>query len=328
MANAMASANFPEPLMSQTAAPLFTLVIETYNLLEGTDRDRFQRMLGFAQAAAQQHAAEVLLADVSGDGTVREMVARCCPEAVRLDVEGLGYDAAKMAAARHARGDWVMYLDADVEPSADALDQWLAAVERFPEAAALAGRTRYPGGLLATLMSIQDFGWLFETEAGPVPCYAFNNVMFKRSALLACPVPEGPARCECFAHAQKLLREGYRVELVANALAWHDLPPIVRERTRRGHDIISVCWSNAALPEARWLRWGKLSLPLFYGLHVALDYRRLLQGRRALGVHPSVVPLAFVLLPLLRLLDLGGMLHALRVGRGGPVWGGFAWPTR
>lgn len=107
-------------------------------------------------------------------------------------------------------------------------------------------------------------------------------------------------------------------------MAIHDLPPIVRGRTRQGHDTVAAFWANPALPEARWLWMGVLSVPLSMALRITLDWRRLLVGFRDLGLRIPGLMAALVVMPVFRLLDGVGMVHAFWVGRGAEPWGG--WP--
>lgn len=301
-----------------------SLVVETYNLVEGTDRGRFHEVLRTAAAAANAIGGEVLVTDACGGQEVRRIVADAAPGARILDAVGLSYDQAKMLAASEAAGEALVYLDADCEPVGRWPGALLDALAAAPEAPGVGGFTRYAGdSVLAAVMSVMDFGFLYPVRSRPLACYAFNNAAFHRDALVECPLSAGTLRCGCFAHAQRLLRRGAPMILAPEAKAIHDLPPIVRERTRQGHDTIAACWDNPALPEAGLLRLGVLSVPLFYGMRVALDWRRLLQGFRSLGLSPAGLAVALTAVPLLRLLDLGGMVHAFAVGRGARPWGGW-----
>lgn len=308
-----------------SAAPRVSLIIEIYNLVEGTDRGRFAEALRSAMVATRGCDGELLVTDVCGGPEVTRIVAEAAPEARLLDAVGMGYDEAKMLAAREARGEALVYLDSDCEPLGNWPHALLDALRAHPGKAGIGGFTRYRGpGVLSAVMSVMDFGFLYPVRVRPLACYAFNNTAFHRRALLDCPVEGGPLRCGCFAHAQALLRQGTPLMLAPEAVAIHDLPPIVRERTRQGHDTIAACWANPRLPEARWLKWGLLSLPLFLSMRVALDWKRLLVGRRHLGLGALGLLAALALVPCLRLLDAAGMVHAFRVGRDAPAWGG--WP--
>jgi len=305
--------------------PQVSLIIETYNLVEGTDHDRFANALRSATVAAQRCDGELLVTDVCGGPEVARLVMEAAPEARLLNAVGMCYDEAKMLAAAEARGESLVYLDSDCEPLGRWPDELLDAMRSQPAAPGVGGFTRYRGGgVLAAVMSVMDFGFLLPRCERPLACYAFNNAAFRRRALVACPIKGDGLRCGCFAHAQRLLRQGTPLMLAPDAVAIHDLPPIVRERSRQGHDTIAACWANPALPEARWLRWGMLSVPVFMAFRIILDWRRLLVGFRDLDLGIPGLIAAVPLVPVLRLIDGIGMAHAFWVGRRGVPWGG--WP--
>ena len=91
----------------------------------------------------------------------------------------------------------------------------------------------------------------------------------------------------------------------------YPVQPFFIERFRQGFDAVGACWVNPALPESRFLWLGVLAAPLFYGVAVLRDFRRLLTGYRDLDLAMLQVPFALPLFPLFRLVDFAGMLRAL-----------------
>jgi hypothetical protein len=156
-----------------------------------------------------------------------------------------------------------------------------------------------------------DFGFLFPVADRELRCYASNNAGFRRETLAACPVPNGPLRCNCYTHANLLRSRGTPARMLTQAAMAHEEQPFWEERFRRGHDQIAACWTNPDLPEARLIKLGPLAAPLFYGRDVWLDWRRLFQGRRDLGLSRVQAGIGLVIFPILRLPDLAGMLRAL-----------------
>jgi hypothetical protein len=303
-----------------------SLIIETYNLVEGTDRVCFAKTIQRAAQAAKECNGELIITDVSGDPAVTEFVTDAAPGARLIDAVGMSYDEAKMLAAAEACSPILVFLDSDCEPLGNWPHELLDALQSQQGKAGVAGYTRYRGtSVLSAVMSVMDFGFFYPVVRRSMACYAFNNAAFRRSALLDCPIPTGPMRCGCFSHAQSLLRQGKPLMLATNAVAIHDLPPIVRERTRQGHDTIAACWMNPTLPEARWLELGVLSVPVFLAMRVALDWKRLLTGRHNLNLSLFGLVAGLALAPILRLLDAAGMVHAFWAGRNAPAWGGWQW---
>lgn len=310
--------------MTSRATPIeFSVIVETYNLKEDSDWDRFRASLGAAIAMIpEDRSAEVLVADAYGSLELEKMLAEEFPQVLRVAATGLSYDRAKAMAAQAASGHYVLFLDGDCIPDPN----WhhrLLEVLRSGEAVACGGYTRYEGGFLAAIMSVMDFGFLYPRVARELKCYASNSCGFLRETLEEVPVPEADMRCCCYYHAQLLLRRGTPVQLVPEVQVLHDLPPILRERSRRGYDTIAACWADAELSEARWLRLGILSLPLFYAMNVLLDWKRVWIGRKDLELSPWQVLFSSPLFPLFRLLDAAGMVRAFTRGPTKGGWGGF-----
>ncbi|MFY9578051.1 MAG: hypothetical protein WAQ33_01890 [Gaiellaceae bacterium] len=286
------------------------LIVESYNHAQGSALDRLRlALVAASRIAAACAGVEVLIADSSGDPELPALLGREFPEMRRVDATGLDYDEAKMKAAREARATYVVYLDGDCIPESGWLDAHLGALKGG--AAATGGFTRYDRGFLGTVFSVLDFGFLLPAGERVLGCYAFNNTGFRRDVLLEVPLPDGPMRCRCFAHAQKLLRRGTPVRMVPSARVRHERQPFMRERLRQGYDVVAACWVDPDLRECRWLRLGLLAGPLFYARSVVFDWRRLVQGRRDLELGAAQVALALPLFPFLRLADLVGTMRAL-----------------
>jgi glycosyltransferase involved in cell wall biosynthesis len=111
------------------AAPALTVIVPTRN--EAPNIEPLLERLGSAFAPLD---AEIIIADDSDDQTPEEVTDRAasCPVRVRLLHRGSGsrrggLSSAVVEAARHARGDWVLVMDGDLQHP--------------PEAAALLART-------------------------------------------------------------------------------------------------------------------------------------------------------------------------------------------
>ena len=297
-----------------------SIVVETYNVLDGTSLQSVRRALGAATAIRASHEGiEILLVDVTGDATIRHLLEQDFPQVRLIDASGSSYDAAKMLAARQARGRYVVYLDCDCVPAPGWFDH-ITGPLRSGEAVATCGVTRYPGGFFSKLQTLMDFGFLFPVYDRPLGCYVSNNSAFLRELLLRIPAPDGPLRCSCYPHSQMLARRGLAPRLAAQASVSHERPHLLRERLRQGYDAVAVCWVDPRLFEARWLRYGLAAAPLFYFRRVAFDWRLLLDHRDETGLGRGSAGLALGLLPLLRLIDLAGTLAALVAGPRARAW--------
>jgi hypothetical protein len=293
------------------------IIVESYNESEHSSADRLAEALTAARREAEAHgSARVLLADSRASAAVVRLLEERFPDVERIDAGGCGYDDAKVRAAETAGTPIVAFLDGDCIPAPG----WLTELTRpiaEGRAVATTGFTRYEGGFLAGVASVLDFGFLLPARDRDVGCYASNNAAFATETLLRVP-PEGELRCNCFAHAQALARRGTPARLVPGARVRHEFVPVVPERLRRGWDLVAAARQDAQLREARWLRLGLLATPLFLAYNLRLDVQRLFDGGADMGLSGVRRVAALPLLAALRLIDVRGIVAALR---GRPVPG-------
>ncbi len=297
-----------------SAKPDVTVVVESYNLAEASSIERLRAALEAASRMVEEHGnARLFVTDAAGDPVLADLLAREFPEAHVVDARGLGYDPAKLKAAREAESELVLYLDGDCLPDPGWVESHVAALQG--EAHVTAGFTRYDGGgWQGALETIMDFGFLFPAGEHELGCYSSNNVGFRRDTLIDEPHPKGPMRCLCYAHAQNLMRRGTPVRMVPGARVVHERVPFLAERYRRGFDLVAACWVDPHLREARWLRFGVAAAPAFYARAVAQDWRRTLHARRDLNLPAWQALASLPVFPVYRLIDLAGIIRALAPG--------------
>jgi hypothetical protein len=293
-------------------APEVAVVVESFNESEHSTLDRLAAALDAAERAAGEHGdARVLLADGGDNPRVAALLADRFPSVEHVRSGVCDYDAAKGAAAEVAGSRVVAYLDGDCLP-ADGWLQALVAPILAGDAVAATGFTMYEGGWLAKVLTVMDFGFLLPRRSRSVGCYASNNSAFAADVLARAPAPEGELRCRCFAHAQMLERQGTPVRLAPDAFVRHEAVPLVDERLRRGWDMVGAARVDPELRQARWLRMGVLAAPRFWGDTVRWDLRRMLRSGGDVGLGPLSRLAAVPVMLALRLVDLVGIVTALR----------------
>lgn len=310
--------------------PEISLVTETFNLEEGQGFEPTRQALFRLCEMARSHGnAEVILADSMPPNLLVASLLQQFPEVRHISRPGLGYEGIKNVAADEARGIYVVYLDSDCLPlSSDWLDHLLRPL-REGQARAVTGVTRYRGNwLLHRVMEVLDFGFVIADSSVTVGCYTSNNCAFARDLRVELPAPDGAMRCTCYAHAQLLLRRGFPMRRVREAEVLHELPPVFKERWRRGYDLVAACWVDPDLPETRWLRWGVLAAPVFWWTNLRLDWRRLASMRPRHEWGPARFLAAGMLASVLRLIDFAGIVRALAFGptEGWGAYGGVSPP--
>jgi Glycosyl transferase family 2 len=295
------------------------VVVESFNESEHSSVDRLAGALECAERAVSRHgAARVILADGGGNPSVTELLETRFPGIERVAPAVQDYDLAKAAAAAAADAQIVVFLDGDCRPVSDDWLEQLTAPIRSRSAIGTAGFTQYEGGWLSRVLSVMDFGFLLPRTEHDLGCYASNNAAFAADALAETPAPEGDMRCRCYAHAQLFERRGTPIRLAPGAEVRHEAVPLVKERLRRGWDLVMAARVDSELREARWLPAGILAAPLFYADAFRWDARRALSGGGDFGLGPIGRILALPVMAGVRLVDLVGIVAALR---GRPVPG-------
>lgn len=297
--------------------PEISLVTETFNLEEGQSFEELRSSLRTVSRYLQERGdCEGILVDTSNDPRVPELIDTIDPRIRHLRIAGASYDHAKDAAAEAAHGRFVVYLDGDCTPDRpDWLDVLIAPL-RDGRASATGGVTLYSGSsLLARVSTLVDFGFLFNPPGGHLTCYASNNVAFERQLRCEVRPPDGPLRCHCYAHAQILLRQGRPVTLVREALVWHELPPLLKERLRRGYDHVAASWVDTGLDARRWMRRRGLRLAQLLFSNLRRDWRRMQHAPEQLRLHGWRRVPALGLASVLRLIELAGAWQAVQATR-------------
>jgi hypothetical protein len=295
------------------------VVVESFNETEHSSVDRLAGALESAERSASRHgAARVILADGGGNPRVAELIERRFPGIERVSSAVQDYDLAKAAAAAAADAQIVVFLDGDCRPLSDDWLDELTAPIRLRGAVGTAGFTQYEGGWLSRVLSVMDFGFLLPRTEHELGCYASNNAAFAADALAETPAPEGDMRCRCYAHAQLFQRKGTPMRLAPGAEVTHEQVPLVKERLRRGWDLVTAARVDPELREARWLRARVLAAPLFYADALRWDVRRTLSGGGDFGLGRAGRIAAIPVMAAVRLIDLVGIVAALR---GRPVPG-------
>ena len=136
---------------------MISILITTYNSA------RFLEKCLESTRAQTHHPVEVIIVDnASTDGT-RDILAKFESQAkIIYNNENIGFAAAQNAAARLAKGDWLLSLNPDVVLDADFLAEAIAAAEGHPEVGAVCGKLlRWNPGTVPEFSNIIDSTGIF-----------------------------------------------------------------------------------------------------------------------------------------------------------------------
>jgi len=226
------------------------------------------------------------------------------PDGVALHVvgtPGLGYYDLKNEGAKHARGDIVVFLDSDVIPEPDWLDEILRPF-RDPAIQVVAGNSYIePVSLYSRAFALT---WFFplRTPVGPLAttsCFFANNFAGRREVLRQYPFPDQPRfRGQCTTLAKTLVKDGVSICANPNAHIAHPAPNGVSHFFRRaiweGHDVIvDHCLRGALAPVGT----GESIRLSYSGLRTkASQLWRTVQSQRGqVGLSAVAAPLAFAI---------------------------------
>ena len=261
---------------------------------------------------------KILVIDEEVAAEDRDRLKRLYPDLLVLASQASNYFDAKNAGAAAATGDYVALLDGDCEPAPDWLETLMRAFR--PEAAAVAGRTRYAGATWAErVLSIPDFAYVHDEGDGRASGFNINNVLFRRDVLLRHPFDPRIARnggCYFLFHELKAAGELVLYEPAAIVRHGNDIAGLrfARKHFDRGFDGVTVY----RLDERQVLRGtglfrrlGPIALIGFVGRRILLDWQRLVRHRRQIGIAAVTLPVYWGLAAFLRLIELCGALAAM-----------------
>jgi N-acetylglucosaminyl-diphospho-decaprenol L-rhamnosyltransferase len=124
--------------------PKLSIIMVTYN-----SEAHVGRALQTLDKAAAETSFEVIVIDNASVDATTEVVRTEYPDAkVILSPKNLGFAAACNLGARHALGDFLLFVNPDTETDQAAIDLAVDYLTKHPEVGIVGGRTRYPDGRL------------------------------------------------------------------------------------------------------------------------------------------------------------------------------------
>jgi cellulose synthase/poly-beta-1,6-N-acetylglucosamine synthase-like glycosyltransferase len=225
-----------------------------------------------------------------------------------------GSYALKNAGARAARAPIVAILDADCRPLAGWAAALLEAFRREPTLDAVSGRTDYGGATAQQrIFALLTRAYLDPGRRGPTRFVSNNNAAWRRSTLVAHPLPEHLGPFAARAQSEAARRAGARFGFEPEMRAVHSFEGLSMEvdiRRNIGFGTIATRLTDPTLPYAWLTRAGRASIPAFVAGKCIATWGDCLRAFRAYGVSRYELPLALALAPFVHAIEASGMWAA------------------
>lgn len=272
------------------------------------------------EALARQDVKEpvefILVDDAELPTEVSAQLTRILPTIRILTAAGELAAQLKNAGAHAAAADLVAFIDADCAADSGWLTHFLQDMREHPEVSVVTGRTHYGAtGFLNRIMGLLSRSYLDQDRAGYSRHVAINNAGFRRAVFLSHPCAgEGGAHMSLL-QAEALFRAGHRVLFDPRLSVRHAYAGWSHEREIRrslGYGVMKTRLIDGRLPYAWAARMGYISVPLFAALRALHGCWICLKRRQAYGVAWYELPAAFVLAAVTSMMEIPGMLRAVR----------------
>lgn len=234
-----------------------------------------------------------------------QVVFCATPDSLALRNEGV----------RLARGDVVVFLDADCIPDPQWLERMMETMADHPEASVVSGRTVYGGAsLMERTFSLLSRAYVDRGGAGATRYISNNNVAFRRAVLLAHPFPTSANPFVMALHAGAIL--------AAHGILWFDPEARVvhayggwafeNEVSRNAGWATIAVRQVASQARLAWLvRLGYAAIPVFVLVALLKSWWRLCRFGPAYGLAWYELPIGFTVATVLCAMQAPGMWKAL-----------------
>ncbi len=229
-------------------------------------------------------------------------------------VEEYASYALKNEGVRRASGEFVAILDADCIPEPSWLRRLIATLRAHPEAAAVSGKTLYPGlDFSSRVCALLARSYIDPGHAGSTRFIAVNNCAFRRAAYQSHPLPTGIGTFSSRIQSEALLHDGSDLLFDPHIQVTHNFEGWRMEadaRRNAGHGTIATRLQDTKLPWSRLARLGPMSIPVILAGKILDSWKDCVRCGRSYGIQWFQLPAALAISIGVHLLEVPGMLNA------------------
>jgi hypothetical protein len=224
--------------------------------------------------------------------------------------------ALKSEAARVAQANIVILLDGDCVPEPGWLRHMIDAMRSPSQPAVVSGRTVYGGrSLIERCSAVLERAYVDRYRSAHTKTISNNNAAFRRSVLLAHPLPLNAGPFASRMHAEAIMRDGGRLLFAPGARVKHAYYGLQMERDIRrhkGYSRIITRRLDGNVPFT-WLgRLGYLSVPLMFGGGLLQSWWKSFLFFRDYGIRWYQLPALLLYAVVLHALEIPGMISGIQ----------------
>ena len=223
--------------------------------------------------------------------------------------------ALKSEAASLAQSEIVILLDGDCVPAPDWLRHMVETMRSPSQPAVVSGRTLYEGrNLIERCCALLERAYVDRSRSARTENISNNNAAFRRSVLLAHPLPLNAGPFASRMHAEAITRAGGGLFFEPQARVrhayhgWHMQRDI---RRHKGYARIVTRQLDPNLPFAALGRLGYLSIPLIFGGSLLQSWWKSVLFYRDYGILWYQLPVLIFFAVVVHGLEIPGILRGI-----------------
>jgi hypothetical protein len=302
---------------THTAKPVASIVVVSdYKVGSSLAWDDLKATLrGLAAQDFSEPVEYIFLENVKHKDHIPPDLSQILPQLrIVFSREELQY-ALKSEAASVAQSEIVILLDGDCVPAPDWLRYMVETMRSPAQPAVVSGRTLYEGrNLIERCSALLERAYVDRPRSAQTENISNNNAAFRRSVLLAHPLPLNAGPFASGMHAEAIMRAGGRLFFEPQARVthayhgWHMQRDI---RRHKGYARIITRRLDSNLPFAILGRLGYLSIPLVFGGSLLQSWWKSVLFYRDYGIRWYELPVLIFFAIVVHGLEIPGIIRGI-----------------
>lgn len=222
----------------------------------------------------------------------------------------------KNSGALEARGDIVALIDSDCVPHRDWLAHLVRAFRENPETDVVSGRTLYDAeGIMPNIQALLDRSYVERRQAAPTQRISNNNAAYRRGVMQEYPLQNVLGPFGSHLQSAAILRDGGKLRFEPGMCVYHAFggwEMAKSARVSQGFAMVRMRQVDSEASHPWMATLGFAAIPATFAMSTIDSWRRSLLYHKHYGVTWYQLPVAFALAVAFHLIEIRGMVQALR----------------